>query len=79
MLNLILRFFFPYVQKKFITFFKKGEKERKKRHPLESPKAAYSKIAGMATDKSPHTRHIYMFFVCTKAISREEMDLVLST
>lgn len=65
------------MQEKFITFLKKGERERKKSHLLESP--TYSKIAGMAKDRSSHTRHIYMFCVCTKAISGEERDLVLST
>lgn len=64
------------MQKKFITFFKESERGQEEE---TSPKAACGKIAGMATDRSSHTRHIYMFSVCTKAISSEERDLVLST
>lgn len=35
-------------------------------HPIESPKAAYSKVAGMATDRSCHARDVYMFSVHIK-------------
>lgn len=40
--------------------FKKGKKKRET-HPTESPKPAYSKVAGMATDRSSYARDVYMF------------------
>lgn len=41
--------------------FEKGKKIQT--HLIESPKAANSEVAGMAMDRSSHTKDFYMFSV----------------